>query len=98
MIQETEAKFANSTLVSVKSYIAASPLNQKQLLLTTGDNNMQDDIGLYQGLKWLEKKHIIGKVSGFLPYIGYVTIAMVRFLGPHLETSNRNLTASFPPL
>ncbi|PAV17821.1 sec11 c [Pyrrhoderma noxium] len=59
-----------------KDYIAAAPLAQKQLLLTKGDNNLQDDIGLYQGLQWLEKKHIIGKVDGFLPYIGYVTIVM----------------------
>ncbi|KAH8112288.1 hypothetical protein DFH11DRAFT_1512056 [Phellopilus nigrolimitatus] len=58
------------------SYMAASPLAQKQLLLTKGDNNLGDDIGLYQGLAWLEKRHIIGKVGGFMPYIGYVTIAM----------------------
>ena len=58
-----------------------------------------DDIQLYQGLDWLERRHIVGKVQGyvfspmrdpamtiiahvyprFLPYIGYVTIAMVRF-------------------
>lgn len=53
-----------------------------------------DDIELYQGLEWLERKHIVGKVRGygvlsflyrtalkvdfrFLPYVGYVTIAMV---------------------
>ncbi|KAF5313357.1 hypothetical protein D9611_008471 [Ephemerocybe angulata] len=47
-----------------------------QLLLTKGDNNYVDDIELYQGLEWLEKKHIVGKVRGFLPYVGYVTIAM----------------------
>ncbi|EJD01773.1 uncharacterized protein FOMMEDRAFT_168400 [Fomitiporia mediterranea MF3/22] len=57
-------------------YVAAAPLAQKQLLLTKGDNNAQDDIGLYQGLQWLEKRHIIGKVGGFLPHIGYVTIVM----------------------
>ncbi|KAL5478399.1 SEC11 [Sanghuangporus weigelae] len=57
-------------------YVAAAPLAQKQLLLTKGDNNAQDDIGLYQGLQWLERRHIIGKVGGFLPYIGYVTIVM----------------------
>jgi signal peptidase len=65
------------------------------LLLTKGDNNYLDDIELYQGLDWLERKHIVGKVRGcvltlkesrshtysgfrrFLPYIGYVTIALV---------------------
>lgn len=35
-----------------------------QLLLTKGDNNYVDDIELYQGLEWLEKKHIVGKVRG----------------------------------
>ncbi|THH03193.1 hypothetical protein EW145_g6452 [Phellinidium pouzarii] len=59
-----------------EGHVAASPIAQMQLLLTKGDNNAQDDIGLYEGLQWLEKRHIIGKVSGFLPYIGYVTIAM----------------------
>ncbi|KXN89760.1 Signal peptidase complex catalytic subunit SEC11 [Leucoagaricus sp. SymC.cos] len=51
----------------------------KQLMLTKGDNNLVDDIDLYQGLQWLERKHIVGKVRGFLPYIGYVTIAMNDF-------------------
>ncbi|KAI0718607.1 hypothetical protein C8T65DRAFT_638606 [Cerioporus squamosus] len=59
--------------------VAASPVVQRQLLLTKGDNNHIDDIELYQGLEWLERKHIVGKVRGFLPYVGYVTIAMNDF-------------------
>ncbi|PFH53452.1 hypothetical protein AMATHDRAFT_73288 [Amanita thiersii Skay4041] len=51
----------------------------KQLMLTKGDNNHVDDIELYQGLEWLERKHIVGKVRGFVPYVGYVTIAMNDF-------------------
>jgi signal peptidase len=35
-----------------------------QLLLTKGDNNYVDDIELYQGLDWLERRHIVGKVRG----------------------------------
>ncbi|KAH9958975.1 hypothetical protein BC827DRAFT_535600 [Russula dissimulans] len=54
----------------------AKPRPENQLLLTKGDNNYLDDIELYQGLDWLERKHIVGKVRGFLPHIGYVTIAM----------------------
>ncbi|KAF8647303.1 hypothetical protein AX16_006765 [Volvariella volvacea WC 439] len=50
-----------------------------QKILTKGDNNYVDDIELYQGLQWLERKHIVGKVRGFLPYVGYVTIAMNDF-------------------
>ena len=44
--------------------VAASPVAEKQLLLTKGDNNHIDDIELYQGLEWLERKHIVGKVRG----------------------------------
>ncbi|KAI0332190.1 hypothetical protein GY45DRAFT_1321220 [Cubamyces sp. BRFM 1775] len=62
-----------------KGMVPASPLVDKQLLLTKGDNNPIDDIDLYQGLEWLERKHIVGKVRGFLPYVGYVTIAMNDF-------------------
>ncbi|KIP09967.1 hypothetical protein PHLGIDRAFT_18473 [Phlebiopsis gigantea 11061_1 CR5-6] len=66
--------------VSKKSgHVTASPLGQRQLILTKGDNNPVDDIELYQGLEWLERKHIVGKVRGFLPYVGYVTIAMNDF-------------------
>ncbi|KAI0705458.1 hypothetical protein C8Q76DRAFT_751054 [Earliella scabrosa] len=64
---------------SKKGAVAASPLGQRQLLLTKGDNNHIDDLELYQGLEWLERKHIVGKVRGFLPYVGYVTIAMNDF-------------------
>ena len=56
-----------------------SGLPADQLLLTKGDNNHIDDIELYRGLDWLERKHIVGKVRGFLPYVGYVTIAMNDF-------------------
>jgi signal peptidase len=43
---------------------AVQPPIPKQLLLTKGDNNHVDDIDLYQGLEWLERKHIVGKVRG----------------------------------
>ncbi len=51
-------------LAWVCSAFAASPLAQRQRLLTKGDNNHIDDIELYQGLEWLERKHIVGKVRG----------------------------------
>ena len=46
-----------------ESAVAEPP---KQLLLTKGDNNYVDDIDLYQGLEWLERKHIVGKVRGYV--------------------------------
>lgn len=48
----------------VKPTNSESALIPKQLLLTKGDNNHVDDIDLYQGLEWLERKHIVGKVRG----------------------------------
>ncbi|OAX37872.1 hypothetical protein K503DRAFT_771076, partial [Rhizopogon vinicolor AM-OR11-026] len=53
------------------------PPGEHQLLLTKGDNNHADDIELYQSLDWFERRHIVGKVRGFLSYIGYVMITMV---------------------
>ena len=38
--------------------------NTTQLLLTKGDNNDEDDFRLYNGIAYLERKHIIGKVRG----------------------------------
>lgn len=64
---------------SRSNLVPAIPLLEDQLVLTKGDNNPVDDVDLYQGLKYLERKHIVGKVRGFLPYIGYVTIAMNDF-------------------
>ncbi|KAI3614222.1 sec11-like protein c [Moniliophthora roreri] len=66
-----------STKVKIPGLTQKQPGDQ--LLLTKGDNNYVDDIELYQGLDWLERRHIVGKVRGFLPYIGYVTIAMNDF-------------------
>jgi len=57
--------------------LQSNPLRQK--ILTKGDNNGEDDLGLYNGREWLDREHIIGKVSGFMPYVGYVTIAMNDF-------------------
>ncbi|KAI9117424.1 hypothetical protein K1719_011590 [Acacia pycnantha] len=45
-------------------------------ILTKGDNNPGDDRGLYNGLHWLQKHHIMGRAIGFLPYVGWVTIIM----------------------
>jgi len=37
-----------------------------QLLLTKGDNNPVDDLELYKGSQWLEGKHVVGKVQGYV--------------------------------
>ena len=45
--------------------------------LTKGDNNNVNDRGLYApGQYWLERKDIIGRVRGYLPYLGIFTLIM----------------------
>ncbi|CAO3600657.1 unnamed protein product [Absidia cylindrospora] len=49
----------------------------KQYLLTKGDNNSGDDRSLYDYRQmWIHQEHIVGKVRGFVPYVGMVTIMM----------------------
>ncbi|XP_073292027.1 uncharacterized protein [Primulina huaijiensis] len=45
-------------------------------ILTKGDNNLRDDISLYNGELWLKRHHIVGRAVGVLPYVGYVTIIL----------------------
>lgn len=46
-------------------------------ILTKGDNNYGDDRALYnRGQEWLHQHHIMGRVVGFLPSVGMVTIMM----------------------
>ncbi|KAL8281148.1 hypothetical protein RQP46_006506 [Phenoliferia psychrophenolica] len=52
------------------------PDSIEQFLLTKGDNNAGDDVGLYNGVRHLQRTHIVGKVQGYVPYVGYVTIMM----------------------
>ncbi|PVU98406.1 hypothetical protein BB560_005672 [Smittium megazygosporum] len=49
----------------------------KQYILTKGDNNNVDDRGLYaKNQLWIEREHIFGRVYGFVPYVGLITIIM----------------------
>lgn len=46
-------------------------------ILTKGDNNFGDDLPLYaDGQMWLNRRHVMGRAVGFLPYVGWVTIIM----------------------
>ncbi|KAI8085888.1 uncharacterized protein B0P05DRAFT_534114 [Gilbertella persicaria] len=50
---------------------------KKEYILTKGDNNARDDRALYdRGQMWIHREHVVGKVKGFLPYVGMVTILM----------------------
>ena len=49
--------------------------NNDFYLLSKGDNNSIDDRGLYEdGRLWLHKDDLMGKVRGYLPYMGMFTI------------------------
>lgn len=59
---------------------------QKEYILTKGDNNRLDDRGLYNSRQmWIHKENIVGKVKGFLPHVGMVTILMNDY--PWLKTA-----------
>lgn len=46
-------------------------------MLTKGDNNDVDDRGLYEDNRiWLHKEDLMGRIKGYLPYLGYITIAL----------------------
>lgn len=46
-------------------------------ILTKGDDNPENDRMLYApGQRWLEQHHIVGRAAGYLPYVGWLTIAM----------------------
>lgn len=53
-----------------------------QYILTKGDNNPVDDrgianFGVYNpGQQWIHESDVIGRVRGYLPYVGMVTIIM----------------------
>lgn len=53
--------------------------------MTKGDNNNGDDRQIYQELyinrqmMWIEPKDIVGRVQGFLPYLGMFTIYMTDY-------------------
>lgn len=40
-----------------------------QLMLTKGDNNLVDDIELYNGLEWINHEHVVGRVRGYVNHL-----------------------------
>jgi len=44
--------------------------------LTKGDANPIHDRGLYRGLVWLNRHHVMGRAQAYLPHIGMITILM----------------------
>ncbi|BGP56731.1 hypothetical protein JCM8202_004497 [Rhodotorula sphaerocarpa] len=52
------------------------PNNTDQWILTKGDNNPVDDVGMYRGMRYLKRSHLVGKVQAYVPYVGYGTILL----------------------
>jgi signal peptidase len=50
-----------------------------QQILTKGDNNDSFDRPLYDGRTWITREQILGRVRGFLPYLGHITILLTEF-------------------
>ncbi|XP_021262758.1 signal peptidase complex catalytic subunit SEC11A isoform X1 [Numida meleagris] len=76
----TPSLFRNETPLSAPLgvFVFSQTLQNGDIkFLTKGDNNAVDDRGLYKrGQHWLEKKDVVGRARGFVPYIGIVTILM----------------------
>lgn len=50
---------------------------RRQYILTKGDNNELDDVALYPvGQDFVHREQVVGVVKGYLPYVGYITIAL----------------------
>ncbi|XP_018494111.1 signal peptidase complex catalytic subunit SEC11C [Galendromus occidentalis] len=46
-------------------------------ILTKGDNNSVNDRSLYSpGTAWLDRKNIVGRVRGFVPYVGWLSLGL----------------------
>eukprot|EP01095_Lingulamoeba_sp_RSL-Kostka_P003972 TRINITY_DN15083_c0_g1_i1.p1 TRINITY_DN15083_c0_g1~~TRINITY_DN15083_c0_g1_i1.p1 ORF type:complete len:193 (-),score=49.79 TRINITY_DN15083_c0_g1_i1:92-628(-) len=49
----------------------------EEKVLSKGDNNPVNDRGLYnRGQLWLDRYHLLGRIKGYVPYIGVITILM----------------------
>ncbi|KAL5003741.1 hypothetical protein BDV10DRAFT_198813 [Aspergillus recurvatus] len=52
----------------------------QQLILTKGDNNLIDDTFMYpDGQDFLSRSQVLGFVRGYVPFVGWVVIALQEF-------------------
>jgi signal peptidase len=53
----------------------------RQLVLTKGDNNQLDDVAMYPpGRTAVRRDEIVGLVVGYVPYVGWVSIAVQKVI------------------
>ncbi len=75
--QQSEPRYQLSIIDQVQKALLKQPYDEEFNLLSKGDNNPVNDRGLYpQGVIWLNRKHIIGKIRAYCPYVGYLTIVI----------------------
>lgn len=75
--QQSEPRYELSLLDTFNKKLIKQPYDQEFNLLSKGDNNPVNDRGLYpHGVIWLNRKHIIGQIRGYCPYVGYLTIVI----------------------
>ena len=71
-------KVPNQEIPIVHRVVALQPLeNGDYNCLTKGDNNEVNDRGLYDNnALWLNRENLHGRIKGFLPYVGILTILL----------------------
>ena len=71
-------KVPSQVIPIVHRVIGIQPLdNGDYIAITKVDNNPVNDRGLYEkGDLWLTKKHILGRIRMFCPYVGMATIIL----------------------
>lgn len=75
--QQSEPRYELSILDKFNKFLLKQPYDEEFNLLSKGDNNPVNDRGLYpHGVIWLKRKHIIGIIRGYCPYVGYLTIVI----------------------
>ena len=66
----------------------------KLKILTKGDHNDVHDRGLYnRGQRWLDEDDLVGRVKGYVPFLGMVTIWMNEY--PQLKYAVLTILAFF---
>ncbi|KAM0682761.1 Signal peptidase complex catalytic subunit [Mitosporidium daphniae] len=63
--------------IPIQALIVFAYDDSKFFVLTKGDNNRVHDRSLYSsGQEWLMEGDVIGRVYGYVPYVGMITIIM----------------------
>jgi signal peptidase len=74
---DCNAKDASKRSVRIKEENRRSSLDNRQMILTKGDNNQYDDVSLYPaGREYATRDEVYGVVRGYIPFLGWAVIAL----------------------